>query len=358
MHSKKWIRIWLVLVASALPVAWFINYIVDPFNVFQSGFLKYTFQVNERFLRIEHLKNNPDKYNGYLLGSSRIGTTHPETVEHYLDESKFYNLTIPSANLYDHLMHVKYLIDEEFPLKHLYLQIDIDNMSFYGRMQSDYVRKMHPEVVNESRTMFYLDYLSGFFPFNIKRKLRCNRKKENYIDYELQTTGIWSRPDKELQAQNDCEDYVANEASFHEYRIRNVAGPDIGKNIEALQQIRDLCQTNGIKLYVFTMPHNQSMMDTFKVKDYLQFLKALAKVTDYYDFSGYNSVTQNNCHYYEWSHYRPHVAHWIAGRIFNDTTAEIPNDFGVLVNSDNIEEHIENRRMEIEKRDAHIQKGK
>lgn len=352
MKSKTWIKIWLAAVAAALPLLWIVNYTVDPFNVFQNRLLKYTFQINERFLRIEHLKRHAGEYDSYMLGSSRIGTTLPATVEAYIPGSKFYNFTVPSANLYDHLMHLKYFLKQGYPLKNLYLQVDIDNMSLYGRIESDYVRKMHPEVVGESSALFYLDYLSGFFPFNIKRKLRCNKEKRNYIEYAIDTTGVWSRPEKERKAAEDCKAYVAAESSFHEPRERSVGAGGMAQSIKALEEIRDLCREHGIGLYLFTMAHNQSMMDTFKREDYLNFIAALAEVTDFYDFSGYNSVTTNNCNYYEWSHYRPYVGEWIAARIFGDRSVEVPQDFGVHVDRNNVAAHLETLRRGIDARDA------
>lgn len=35
-------------------------------------------------------------------------------------------------------------------------------------------------------------------------------------------------------------------------------------------------------------------MDTFVVEDYLEFLKMISSLTNFYDFTGYNSVTKEN----------------------------------------------------------------
>ncbi len=90
------------------------------------------------------------------------------------------------------------------------------------------------------------------------------------------------------------------------------------------------------------------MMDGFIVDDYLRYLKEISNITDFYDFSGYNTITMNNYNYYESSHYRPLVGAIIAGRIFNDKSIKIPNDFGVFVTKDNITEHLSNLKKQIE----------
>lgn len=56
--------------------------------------------------------------------------------------------------------------------------------------------------------------------------------------------------------------------------------------------------------------------------------------------SGYNSITLNNCNYYESKHYRPHVGDMIAARIFLDKDKVVPDDFGVFVTKENIDKHI------------------
>ena len=38
-------------------------------------------------------------------------------------------------------------------------------------------------------------------------------------------------------------------------------------------------------------------------------------------------------------------------KIFNDKSVEVPEDFGVLVTKDNINEHLENLRKQIEEYD-------
>ena len=88
-------------------------------------------------------------------------------------------------------------------------------------------------------------------------------------------------------------------------------------------------------------------MDTFVIKDYLAYLKDIATITDFYDFSGYNSITTNNCNYYERSHYRPFIGKLIAARIFNDKTVKVPDDFGQLVTKENITEHLQMLKKNI-----------
>jgi len=350
INSKKWIKISIFTTFLGFSLLMLTNYIVDPFNIFHSKFLKHDFQINERFVKIEYLEKNHDKFNGYMIGSSRIGTTDPKTVEQYIPNSKLYNLTMNSATMYDYLMHIRYMIKKGYPIKTIYLQLDVVNMTYYGDLASNYLSKLHPYVEDKSLAFFYFDYLSGFFPFNIKNKIAQNLNYTFQTTYNLET-GIWENPTKEKEISENCEEYVKNQKSFHTKNRRILKYLTKKEFIPDLKEIVDLCKKHHIKLYIFMMPHNQVLMDSIVLEDYLQYLKDISEITEFYDFSGYNSVTTNNCNYYERSHYRPQVGKLIAARIFNDKKVKVPDDFGKLVNKENIDEYLKKRKEEILKHD-------
>ncbi len=349
MNSKKWIKVSLLTTLLGFILLMLTNYIVDPFNVFHSKILKHDFQINERFVKIEYLEKNHNKFNGYMVGSSRIGTTAPKVVEHYIPDSKIYNLTINSATLYDNLLHIRYII-KNYPIKTIYMQLDGVNMNYYGGLESNYLSRLHPYVEDKSLALFYFDYLSGFFPFNIRNKIAQNINYTFKTTYDVKT-GIWANPSKEKEVSQNCEEYVANQKSFHRKNRRILKYTTKKETIRDLKEIVELCKTNNIKLYTFMMPHNKVMMDSFVIDDYLEYLSDIANITDFYDFSGYNSITTNNCNYYERSHYRPHIGELIAARIFNDKNVDVPNDFGQLINKKNIKKHLQKMRNELKNYD-------
>lgn len=341
MSEKKWIKLFLIVSIFLTSFVVSINYIVDPFNVFDSGFFKHPAQHNERFLKIKHLEKNHSKYNSYIFGSSRIGTTDPKLIEQYIPDSKFYNMAVASANLYDYVMHLRYMLKSNYEIKNLYLQIDIRDMERYGRSDSDYQKKLHPYVTGDSLNEFYLKYLFGFFPKNINEKVKLNLNFQKKGDYFLDTSGMWTSTEKENRLIDDCEKYVKNTKVFHKKIKRNKGSLNLDKTIHALKEIKYLCKKNDINLYIFTTPHNHKMMDSFKVKDYLKFLRLISNETDFFNFSGYNTVSNDNCNYYEISHYRPQVAILIAARIFDNKSIVIPNDFGLYITKENFPSHLD-----------------
>ncbi len=69
------------------------------------------------------------------------------------------------------------------------------------------------------------------------------------------------------------------------------------------------------------------------------FYTRLAQVTPYWDFS-YSSVSFEPRYFYDETHFRNCVGEMALARIFGDDSLYIPDDFGVYVTSDNVQEHL------------------
>ncbi len=329
MNHKRWISTVFLIVLINMSLLAMVNYVIDPFYVLQSNFLTKKIQMNERFAKVKYLQKNHQKYNAYLFGSSRIGVIEPKVFEQYIPHSKFYNFTLSSANLYDYEKHLAYFIKNNYEINTLVLQLDIDNMNDYGQDSSDYLSLLHPDVMNGSLLFYYARYLLGFFPLNIRTKIEMNLQEKIIKPYALTTTGSWKLPYKERALRKDSQKYVKKEKSFAQHNRRVIFYNKQQEDRKALKNIIKLCKNNAIKLYLFTTPHNKNMMDSFVLEDYYRYLNDIALLTSFYDFSGYNSITNNNENYYETSHYRPFVGELIAGKIFHSSKIVVPNDFGI-----------------------------
>ncbi len=68
-------------------------------------------------------------------------------------------------------------------------------------------------------------------------------------------------------------------------------------------------------------------------------------------FMTINSITNNLENYYDDNHAYPWVLKWLANKLSNVDNKNIPEDFGVLLTKDNIDEHLENIRKQIEEYD-------
>ena len=330
MSHKKWLLFVFLFILFNFTLLALINYIVDPIKIFNSNILPYQSYMNERFVKIEYLKKNHHKFNAYLFGSSRIGVTQPQIVEKYLPNSKFYNFTLSAANLYDYQKHLEFFLENRYEINTLYLQIDLDDMYDYGHSLSTYSYKFHPDVTHDSLLLYYIQYLFRFSPLHLKEKIMDNFKNEKIKYYQIDK-GTWTLKKKELQLKTNCTKYVEEISGFHIKYRRTKSYTTARFSMKALKKIIELCKMNHIKLYVFITPHNHNKLDTFILDDYKNFIRDISELTDFYNFATYNTITNNDCNYYETSHYRPHVANLIAARIFKDKNISLPDDFGKFI---------------------------
>ena len=338
MQNKTFIKIWFLVVASIVIMIALLNYLIDPFGVFHTNLLTKSKSLNERVVKIDYLSKHKARYNAFMLGSSTMGTTNPKVLESYVKNSHFYNLTCSSSNMYDFKVLIKYLLTQEgYDVKNLYLQIDLTSLREYGKHPS-HGQKHHYLVNNQPAWQFYLEYLT-IFPYEaMKAKVLMALKDAPATEFDIENSGMWSVKYKDRAREKDLVGYIANEHSFkkHSRRTRGVE-KNFDRIIADFQEIVAMCQAHDVNLTVLTTAYNHLRLDAFKTKDVLHFIKALVAYHDIWVFSDYNTITKNNKNYYEVNHFIPKVGALKAARIYHDTQAGVPKDFGHHVTSENID---------------------
>jgi hypothetical protein len=315
-----------------------INIVVDPFYIFRTPFFRVQAQINDRYAKIEFLKKEKGRFNSYIMGSSRMLHTYPDVIGKYIPAAKFYNLATVFGTMYEHLLHVKYFIENGYPVKNLYVGLDMD---FYSvAILHDYKDcrlKLHRDVLDKNPIDFYWSYVSTLQREDVKQKLRVNFGKKASFKYEIEKDGALAL---EPGADN-TRVFFENPASADKIRIKDEC---LKGNLESLRELMVLCKKHHINLILFITPYRKDLMGCFVEEDYITVLRDLFKITPIWDFSGYNSVTMDNENYHDFSHYKPSVSRLIAARIFHDQTLTVPKDFGIWVTEKNIDAHLENVR--------------
>lgn len=327
------------------------NYIIDPYGIFGTTFLPDETFGSQRFKKIEYLKKNSYKYNGYILGSSRAAVIDPADIEKFIPNSRFYNLGVSNSNIWDQLLHIRYLIQQNYPIKYIFIQYDID--STYGYEHDKFLFRPHPEVIGKSLVVNYLETLM-LYPMHDWEN-RIKQLKRDTLVNVIPETGVFNMHFVEKKFNEDPDKYISAVEKFYTNpKRKNYFAPQfLAKKMADLHAVKALCDSHGIELLVATMPYNQIQMDGINAESYLAELQGIAAITAFWDFSGYNDVTTNNYNYYETSHYRPHVGTWIFARIFAKPTQNQPIVFGQHVSNERLESYLEKRKEELRQRDLH-----
>ncbi len=151
-------------------------------------------------------------------------------------------------------------------------------------------------------------------------------------------------PSCDEEAERNVDAYVRSARFLKPFHFE---GENITNTLVTMKEIVDLAKKNRIGLVIFINPvHKTTYLDT-DLRQFALFKKELAAITDYYDFSGLNSITTNNYYYYETSHYRPLVGDMMLKVMFGKPDVEVPRDFGFHVTRTNIDEHLRNQCREV-----------
>ena len=165
---------------------------------------------------------------------------------------------------------------------------------------------------------------------------------------------------------------------WQDFRFKNAERD----SLQALRDIVKMARENNSKLIVYVTANQARTYEYIHMMglwpQYQQWLRAIttivaednqqhlnAKQYAFWDFSQYNSVTMDpiKAHpsktdafeqYYDSIHYFTKTANLVLNRIFSIDIDQVPNDFGVLLSRDNIEQHL--ARMEATRHvytDAH-----
>jgi len=298
-----------------------VNYVVDPYSIFGTRFFPNFANPQERYLKIEYLKKNPN-FNTFLIGSSLIGTVRTEDVDKNILGAKTYNFTLSQANPRDIEKNTEWLINNIPKLSHVIIELDWP--AEYGVRNPGYALLVqdHPDISARSKISFLFDYLPSINAAALSLKIERNESHfQNILDYNM-SKGYWSRPYLDKLIEADCNTHVANQGSFSQINIQPKklnSTALISDTLTSIERTKRLLERSNVKLTLLLTPLNRVLLDAIDIDDYVKFITGLAEITDFYNFMYYNNLTKNDCNFYESYHYRP-----LVGELLMRSLAEQP----------------------------------
>lgn len=312
------------------------NVILDPYLVLRKDYRKMFICPNERFIKTDYLIKNPDKYDSYLFGSSRVSQM-PVEMMNKASGNKFYDMTYISGVLSDHLKVLKVLLKNRVTIKNII--IGLDYYSFKELPPESHIRTiMYPETPWDT-VKFYYTYLSLEPDSGMLKEMRFDGKE---VLYKLDSTGEYFFLKKDMLIKRDPARHVAR----FNAPVPVVCPRRIDDSFKELGEIMDLCKKNNISLSFFINPVYAKLYLCDNI-DFLNEVRSrLAQVTDYWDFSGPGPVTENVMNYVDMIHYRRNVGEMMVQRMFN-LDHDLPIGFGIRVTKDVAADYIDTKKKEF-----------
>ena len=338
----------------------FINFIVDPkgyFNVFLlTGFNKIKYSADGG--RIEKsIRLKSGNYNTLVAGTSRvqvgIDPNYPALKHHNV-----YNLGLSGTNLYELEKVLNYAIKYQ-NIKLLIWGLDFLTFSTQRKTAGDFESSYFK---NEKNIEWIFDYLIN--TYNLLRSLKVifyNYK--NKSDVFSNERGFFDKSNmnvnhRELFTSILTENFLVNNETY--------AGFQYGKDrLQSFKRVLKKYSSKNIKIILFISPVHARQLEALNALNLFDDFEDWKRDVVYsvedineqaenrivlWDFSGYNSITMERIPdrkeeqmrwYWESSHYKKEVGNLIVERILKGQSAEsVPDDFGVMINPHNIEQHL------------------
>jgi hypothetical protein len=353
MKHTKWLTITLslIFVFDAIIVAF--NFSEDTYGVRQTLFslnqdkdISYRFYpdaINQHIFNPEFIFSHPKRFDSFIFGSSRVAVIDPAKI----GGGNFYNMSYSQGLPSEHLAIIKAFLRREIKIKTVLIGLDEFCFAISAEEhKNQLLRIMHPDISGQSRLTLFLLYFfrkpSLFEAANAKNELLHKKREDGFM---LDKNGLnlgWVNKERTINAVQ--KPIFPNQMPL--YAPIKYPPQDVDRSIRIIEELVNLSKINNFSVILFFNPMNAKIYLNY-ANELMRIKERLARITDYYDFSGFNSVTTNDVNYYEEGHYRYLVGDLIIKKIYDEDKMTIPRDFGVRVTKENINEHIENQRREL-----------
>ncbi len=326
--KKKFFYTNIIAVIIVMTLVCTFNYLLDPYGIFKSDFSKQVLEPNKNYIKTKYILNNQDKYDSFIFGSSRVGALEGEL----LKNGRYYNMTYSEGLPKDWLNNIKTFLNNGIEIKNIL--IALDDFSFTADPNDHLSQPMRIPYENLNKFKIFSTYLfrDPFDLYNKETIKGMSISKYDGSNFDLYNTGrgftTFKQEQEKLKAltpENLNSDIYNKPTIFFDYNR-------VDETINEIKEIKELCTKNNINLYVIFNPlHKTTYLATDKA--ILEDAKnKVSEITDFWDFTGLNEITENNYYWAETSHYRLLVGRMILEKVFSiDLGVECPDDFGTYI---------------------------
>ncbi|QEZ88619.1 hypothetical protein ACIB15232_0448 [Aliarcobacter cibarius] len=353
MKSRFWIKIVLGSFFTVIISVCIINYIVDPYGIYNTNFFKNK-PFSDLQMRIVKAVNTEEiKPASIILGTSRAEIAINPNHKYFLQPA--YNLAVSGSTLYESKLFLKNAI-KSGKLEQVLLVAD-------WRMFNEEKMRKVPDIDNYFDPFFKYAYLLNFKTLKNSYATIKNKdgREQHYYNGQMDNfflTEYINISGGHLKVMNN------DEKTYYEKFTKNNTYKDTKKSsLDDFRDILEMCYENNIKLDVVFGPSHIRQWESFDyhlgIDSFYDWKKSVVNIVDdiskkysrppfkIVDFSIYHPLTAEEVptdpsvkmeYHFEGSHYKEKLANIMLDRLSGSSNY---NDFGVELTSKNIDTHIE-----------------
>ncbi len=356
MREKRWCFGMLGLVAAVLLFIAGMNYFVDPFGYFAfttGDYSKVDFKIDDdkynRLMKAEHILKFGDQYDAFIVGGSKTGAYHAEKLSE-LDGYRYYNMFVLGGTMGEYEENVKYILNHT-NAKKIILSISGGEVYRQDFHKEAAIYQLPAVMTGGSQLAEYVDYLLKDVTISLIQLADeiQNGKDTDYYNY---TTGERDLSARYTAFAEDPDKYVLKNvlhgtSTFNGLMKRlftqNKKSAYIQECLDAVREMKEMCDEEGVEFVVICAPAFIGEMSLHDSTYYWDYLRELAMITDYWDFSGYHDIDLNPYNFYNRGHFYYEVVDLMVDTMNGTASYE---GFGTYVTKYNVTEHVAQREAD------------
>lgn len=344
MYNKfyRWILIFILfMIGTGLLVGMF-NVMVDPFGVFGDRILNwfsYDMTNNPRVAKIAYLDKNHNLYDSYIIGSSKTSSYPTDKLDKYFN-AKFYNMIMYGGDLYDIEKSTTYIVNH-YKAKNIIINIGLEESVRFEEKSPSIKQDMHAKVEGSSLLTFY----SKYFLLNPEYSIVKLREyvTRTYLPKQMNIfdpyTGVYNKIIRDREPIGSLSDFLDVYPDFNKPLAKS-SMISMDKTVAAIKHIKELCDAKDINFMLIVSPIYYNELQIYQENQLKEYWGKLASVTDFWDFSGYTSISYEPRYFYDQYHFRNSVGEMALAYIFNDKSIYIAPGFGHHTTKENVSEYV------------------
>ena len=278
--------------------------LIDPFSVFHPLNVRDNgVEPNKNYIKTYYILKNPDKFDSFVFGASNVGNIHTDKMP-----GSCYNMTYSAGYPDEYLETLRTFVANGVIPKKIY--VGLGSLSYSG------MGEYHLEDTLRSPYWYAQEHPFRFWKMYLRPAVVGNAVLEVMTEHTYES--------KSVEVFYDCGwnydyGYVTTcdfggktpeekKAELYGTVDEDSARLPFEKTLEKVSEIMELCSENGIEAEFFTVPfyYGEQLTAT-----YIEYFKALAEITPFWNFSGYNDIVFDSANYVDTAHYNAEIGDMI-----------------------------------------------
>lgn len=343
----KWLLVFVIVLVVSVGCLASVNILIDPFGVFGDhllNFYEYNMTNNPRVAKVKYLDMNHKNYDSYVIGGSKSSSINPNKLKEYFKDSSFYNDFVYGGTFRDYEMEVKYILDN-YEVKNIILHESLHEVETEPFGDKNINNMYHVNLLGGNKFEFYKKFLFLDLKQSYNKLVSYAKYKAGIFDPSavfITNQGVYNKVKRDVEKYDTTEEFLIK---FPEFAQPMYSGEvkQTKFNLQALKNIKKMCDEKGVNFTFIVAPTYFREMNIYDTNKIINYYKQISEITDFWNFSGYTSMSYEPRNFYDRRHYRNSVGNMVVDRMFStdkEVLKHIPSDFGQYITKENFNEQI------------------